>query len=287
MRAAPWLRESLSTPGTSFAELMGGTHPLLILRPLGMPAESVAREVQSRMNAAFKPADCRLLTDLEDFDEKIQQHTQSSRSMTVIFLEHLELLRAELQAPLLDLVRPKPWGEADSRSSHRIIAAASLRIRSLAHEGGFCPELFYCLWKDRILIPSLRELRARFSEIVESILIELNAPACSYRQAFDQEARRLLEDHSWTGNVLQLRGAVSVAIRRSKGAQVQARHLDLDEAGPAAKAGFQTVGRPPSKPRIPVTELRDRKANGESVAKLADEAGVSRSTLYSMLKRLP
>ena len=105
----------------------------------------------------------------------------------------------------------------------RIIAATNRDLSELVSEGSFREDLFYRLNVFPIRIPPLRERKEDIPRLAYHFLRLFCKETGKRIEGFSDDALALLIDHSWPGNVRQLKNAVERLV-------IMADHGFLDRA---------------------------------------------------------
>jgi two-component system response regulator AtoC len=193
----------------------------------------------------------------------------------------------------------------------RVIAATHRDLQSLVADGRFRGDLYYRLNVVQLELPALRE-RAEDIGLLASYFLERAARRTGRKALrFAPEAMALLARHDWPGNVRELENAIehavavseqdtlgpndlpaSVRLPRLLARNAGAPHDWLDAAEPApatARGGRTRAPRDPdSRTLDEVTReyvLRVLGRHQGNAAAAARQLGVSRTTLWRMLKR--
>ena len=144
-----------------------------------------------------------------------------------LFLDEIGEVSAHLQQRLLRVLQEReftPVGQSRSLSVDvRVVAATNRDLKRDMESGRFREDLFYRLNVVRVHLPPLRERAGDIAALVESYL----APAggAQLRRAtanVSPLAMRLLQAHSWPGNVRQLHAAIESAMVATGGGQIEA-----------------------------------------------------------------
>jgi DNA-binding NtrC family response regulator len=193
----------------------------------------------------------------------------------------------------------------------RVVAATHRDLQALVAEGRFRADLYYRLNVVQLEVPPLRE-RPEDIGLLASFFLERAAQRTGRRQLrFSPEAVGLLARHAWPGNVRELENAIDHAVAVSEGEVLGANDLPvsvrtprlLAEGRPDADedAGWGAAHAvPPGAPRgraarDPLSRslddvtrehvLRVLAHHGGNATAAARVLGVSRTTLWRMLKR--
>ncbi len=193
----------------------------------------------------------------------------------------------------------------------RIIAATHRDLQTLVADGRFRGDLYYRLNVVQLELPALRE-RAEDVGLLASYFLERAARRTGRKALrFAPEAMALLARHEWPGNVRELENAIEHAVAVSEQdmlgpndlpASVRLPRLLTRDAGsssewrtdtyvaePAQRGGRARATRDPdSRTLDEVTReyvLRVLARHEGNAAAAARQLGVSRTTLWRMLKR--
>ena len=189
----------------------------------------------------------------------------------------------------------------------RVVAATHRDLQALVAEGRFREDLYYRLNVVQLEIPPLRD-RAGDIGLLASFFLERAAQRTGRSGLnFTPEAIALLARHDWPGNVRELENAIEHAVSVSEGAWLGPQDLPASvrsprllvrgrEDGaadlhpdPASRAGRARGSRDPDARSLDeVTRehvLRVLAKHGDNATAAAKTLGVSRTTLWRMLKR--
>jgi len=129
-----------------------------------------------------------------------------------LFLDELANLNLETQSKLLRVMESgeyKPVGDSRTiKTDVRIIAATNRDLSELVAEGSFREDLFYRLNVFPIRIPPLRERKEDIPRLAYHFLRLFCKETGKRIEGFSDDALALLIDHSWPGNVRQLKNTV-------------------------------------------------------------------------------
>ncbi len=129
-----------------------------------------------------------------------------------LFLDELSNLNLEIQSKLLRVMESgeyKPVGQSLTiKTDVRIIAATNRDLSELVAEGSFREDLFYRLNVFPIRIPPLRERKEDIPRLAYHFLRLFCKETGKRIEGFSDDALALLIDHSWPGNVRQLKNTV-------------------------------------------------------------------------------
>jgi DNA-binding NtrC family response regulator len=146
-----------------------------------------------------------------------------------VLLDEISELLPAAQVKLLTFLEEKafyPVGGAEKKHVDvRIIAATNRSLEECIRVGTFREDLYYRLNVARITIPPLRE---RKEDIAALTLFFMNKFNQRFRKTFGrvtEDARRLMNEHPWTGNVRELRNAIERVMLMEEGPEINAGQL--------------------------------------------------------------
>jgi transcriptional regulator of acetoin/glycerol metabolism len=177
-----------------------------------------------------------------------------------------------------------------------IICATNRKLTDLVDQGGFRQDLYYRITGHTLNLPPLRE-RQDIAEIIEALLRRrmasagVSAVSEELEKLISPAAMQCLRDYSWPGNIRELEHVIHACVALH-GVEHPIDVADLPE-NIAPRAGMEGSGAvAPGQASALLREaeattirkaLRDQAGNITAAARVL---GISRSTLYSKLKRL-
>jgi len=204
-----------------------------------------------------------------------------------LFLDEIGDLPMALQAKLLrflqERVIERVGGRKEIPIDVRVVSATHRELQSMINDDNFREDLYYRLGEIIIQIPSVKE-REGDSVLLARAFIEKFAKEFGKKiPSISKDAILAVENYSWPGNVRELENKVKRAIIMFEGQQLTAEDLELDE---------MTESSLPLNLRE-VREMAERKAvnralhySNKNIAQAAELLGVSRPTLYDLIKKL-
>ena len=205
--------------GTSAAVLLTGES--------GVGKEVVARAIHrasSRAGNQFVKVNCAALPgellESELFGHQRGAFTGAHRDKPgkfelaekgTILLDEIGEVPLRLQAKLLHVLQDGEFarvgGERILHTDVRVLAATNRDLAAEIRAGHFREDLYYRLNVIEIRIPPLRERREEIPALVDHFLATANA---AYRRTVELPAstRRLLQEHTWPGNIRQLENVI-------------------------------------------------------------------------------
>jgi len=282
---------------------------VLLCGETGTGKELVAKLIHQngpRARARLVVVDCAALKDTlvetELFGAVRGAYTGADRDRTgllevaaggTVFLDEIGEIDTPIQLRLLRFLEEKeirPVGSTASRKVDvRVIAASNKELGTLVGRGLFREDLWYRLNVASLEIPPLRRRREDIPQLVEHFLREFTK-AHGRPLRLENGALRLLLEHSWPGNVRQLRHVLEKLVILTPGGVV-----DAGAARTALEAYVATsaAGAPPSSKSLTdlsaLEEEHIRKvleATAGNKSRAAAILGIERKTLYRKLERM-
>ncbi|MBI4797788.1 MAG: sigma 54-interacting transcriptional regulator [Desulfarculus sp.] len=200
---------------------------VLLLGESGTGKTLVARVIHtmsSRASAPFVKINCAALPEnlleSELFGHERGAFTGASEAKSgrveeahggSIFLDEVAELTLPLQAKLLRFLQDREFerlgGTKTRKVDVRIIAATNADLDAAVKEGRFREDLFFRLNVLPILLPPLRERRQDIPLLLDHF-VDKFAREYNRRLSLDPQARQVLTDYHWPGNVREMENLV-------------------------------------------------------------------------------
>lgn len=207
-----------------------------------------------------------------------------------LFLDSVTDLPTEQQMLLLRFMQSGQVERINSSQSIpcdvRIITASSNNIDEAVKSGQFREDLYYRLNILHIEIPALRDRIGDVDNLAQYFFEQFVDDSPGRIKGFSQQAKIAMHQHHWPGNVRELLNRVRQAIVMCETSLIQTADLGL---------GSQTSADSETDAPTNLDEVR-AKAEGEfirnalernynNVTETASQLGVSRVTLYRLMKK--
>jgi DNA-binding NtrC family response regulator len=116
----------------------------------------------------------------------------------------------------------------------------------VAEEGGFRKDLYFRLATIKINLPPLRQRREDILPLARIFVEEFNDKYGKKFRGFNPGAEQLLMNHSWPGNIRELRNSIERVVLLENDDMIVGRHLhfldsDLPESGALQPEKFSMV----------------------------------------------
>jgi PAS domain S-box-containing protein len=211
-----------------------------------------------------------------------------------IFLDEVADMPLSLQPKLLRVLQDMEFERVgDNRTRKvdvRVIAATNRNLSDEIKADRFREDLYYRLCVVPIMMPPLRERREDIPLLVSHFLEKCNMKIPNRPKITEvtPAALALFLDYNWPGNVRELENAVEHAYIRSKTGKIDVESLPLSITGMPLKSrqSIKVQDIPETMDDIQrhyIAELLT-KYNGNKT-RVAKNLGISRTTLWRMLKR--
>lgn len=205
-----------------------------------------------------------------------------------LFLDEVGDLPMSLQPKLLRLLQEKQYervGEALSRTANvRIIAATNRDLKREVAAGRFREDLFYRLNVIAIDVPPLRARPEQIMGTAEAFLATTCQQLGRRLLRFSPEARQVLENYGWPGNLRELRNVVERAAILSSGEMLEP--ADFPSLATQTNAVRCQVGAKISLRALETAHIQMVLANTASLEEAARILEIDKSTLYRKRKQM-
>jgi len=274
---------------------------VLILGESGTGKELVARathELSARKDKRFVAINCaaipETLLESELFGYEKGAFTGAGKQTKgkieyadggTLFLDEMGDLPLSLQAKLLRFLQERVieriGGREEIPVDVRIVCATHKNLKSLISQQQFREDLYYRISEVSIQIPPLRERPGDAILIARVLLNKQRELNNSPVRDFSASALSAIEMYEWPGNVRELENRVKRAVIMAESPMIEPYDLELEAP---SNAGFKTLRE--------IRETAEANAiqqalaiNGGQIGKAADMLGVSRPTVYHLLKK--
>jgi DNA-binding NtrC family response regulator len=204
-----------------------------------------------------------------------------------VFLDEIGELEPSLQAKLLRVLQEREIERLGSnrkiKVDFRLVCSTNRELKSEVRDGRFREDLFYRINVVEIQMPPLRErsqdIPLLAAEFVKEFCLRENKTLL-----ISDEVMGIFRNHSWPGNIRQLRNVIERAVVLAKGQNITTRELPRD---------LRAHRRRPARTLDPARTLKAMEAeairdalerSGGNKSKAARMLGISRKAFYKKLK---
>ncbi|MEJ2032198.1 MAG: sigma-54 dependent transcriptional regulator [Deltaproteobacteria bacterium] len=237
--------------------------------------ELLANELFGHEKGAFTGADTKKTGLIE-----------SAQSGTV-FLDEITEMSPAMQVKLLRAIQEKevlPVGAVDPiKVDVRFIAATNRDISQMVKSGKFRQDLFFRINVMNLHLPPLAERRKDVPLLTQYFIDKYSSMMNKPVRRISPEARRLLQQYDFPGNVRELENIIERAVVLARGEQVEVGHLPDMEVH---------TYRPTGNGAMPSLEDQERdyiqwvlKQTGGNKTRAAEILGIDRVSLWRKLKK--
>lgn len=204
---------------------------VLIRGESGTGKEMIARSIHTnslRSSEVFQAVNCAAINE-NLLESELFGHEKGSFTGAVaekkglfeiahngtLFLDEIGELDISLQAKILRALQEKQirrvGGIKDIDVDVRVVAATNRDLLHMVEEKRFREDLYYRLNVLSIELPALRERRSDVSVLID-FFVKKHTRGTDRKISISPDARRLLDDYSYPGNIRQLESAIERAI---------------------------------------------------------------------------
>ena len=219
-------------------------------------------------------------------DSTVDSYAEMAQDGT-LYLSHVEMLPPETQYKLLCLIRGRFLHNGPSRpvaANVRVIASSAVNLISRVEKGEFRSDLYYAL---SVLSLEVLPLRRRRADILGWTELYLDDWQEKYKRYvhLTQGARNYLLDYEWPGNLDQLCSVCErlVLLTRKRNIDEVFLRQQLEQVTPRMLPGTEQIVLYKDQKAVEIAALL-KKYHGNR-QKVADELGVSKTTLWRYLKK--
>jgi len=280
---------------------------VLITGESGTGKELVARairELSPRKSGAFIAINCGAIPEnlleselfgyekgaFSGANSRVQGKVEYANKGT-LFLDEIGDLPLNLQVKLLRFLQEKNiqrvGGREDISVDARIIAATNRDIIKETETGAFREDLYYRISVIHINLPPLRERGGDIMLLANFFLRRFCNELKKKTRRFSAASVKLLESYDWPGNVRELENRVQRAVIMSDEPVIEPESLDFSLK--TVKEGIHSFtnltlkdAREMIEREMVVTAIENQNSN---MARAAEALGISRPTLYDLVKK--
>ena len=163
-----------------------------------------------------------------------------------LFLDEIGELDISMQAKLLRALQEREirrvGGTRPIKIDVRVVAATNRDLRAMVADGRFRDDLYYRINVLSIDVPPLRERREDIPVLIDYFLRKHTRNTSRLIRGLTPDARAVILDYAWPGNVRQLESAIERAILLAENDLIAVEDLPLEvrqEARPVTEGAFK------------------------------------------------
>ncbi len=279
----------------------GHTETVLVTGETGTGKELVARTIHEssyRYKRALVDINCAALpehlveSELFGYEKGAFSGADSSKpglfelaDKSTIFLDEIGELQPQIQVKLLRVLDGQPYyrlgGNRKITVDVRVVAATNQDLELAVKEGRFRQDLFHRLSQFQLRVPPLRDRPEDIAALARHFL-SLKAAT----KVFTGDALTALQNHSWPGNIRELRNLVAKLAMATEERQITGVEVVAELCGDRV-VERRTSGAVPLGNLNNMEEqmiIRALEQTGGHRAQAAEQLGISRRTLSRKLR---
>jgi two-component system, NtrC family, response regulator len=209
-----------------------------------------------------------------------------------LFLDEIGELPLNLQVKLLRFLQEKViqrvGGRKDIPVDARVATATNIDIVKAMESGTFREDLFYRIGVVNIQLPPLRERGDDIIVLANMFLRRFCEDFQRNVSSFSHDALKYMRTYAWPGNVRELENKVQRAVIMSNSARIEPAHLGFAEMPNGSSWPAPSASTTLREARENVEREMIRNAlltHGGNLAKTAEELGITRPTIYTLMKK--
>ncbi len=209
-----------------------------------------------------------------------------------LMLDEIGDLPHPLQAKLLRFLQERKVERVGGRQEIpvdvRVVCATHQNLQELIGAQRFREDLYYRLAEIVVSIPALRQRQGDAVLLAQAFLRRFAQDQRRGNLTYTDDALAAIEAHAWPGNVRELLNVVRRAVIMVDGSRVGAVDIGLPvpggdgDAPPASELDLRRVRETAERQAVLAALAR----SDGNIVKAADLLGVSRPTLYDLMRRL-
>jgi DNA-binding NtrC family response regulator len=154
----------------------------------------------------------------------------------ILFLDEIGELQPSAQVKLLRFLEDKEFyrvgGTEKKKVDVRVIAATNRDLQKNIRDGGFRDDLYYRLNVAKITLPPLRERTADIIPLTLLFISKFNEKFGKKFQGISREARQIMLQHHWPGNIRELKNVIERIILMEDDTAIRDSHLAFMNRSP-------------------------------------------------------
>ncbi|HMR24593.1 MAG TPA: sigma 54-interacting transcriptional regulator [Oligoflexia bacterium] len=225
-----------------------------------------------------------------------------------LFLDELGELSIDLQPKLLRALESgdikRVGADRSKKVNVRVVAATNRNLKEEVKKGNFREDLYFRLSVVEVHLPALRKRKDDIKLLIDHFfeLAKSDNPDKKII-SIGHDAKQLLENYAWPGNIRELKNAIDRAMSFCEGHEVMVEHLPDyitgGSAGGDTNTGFSVASGSSVDSDLPFKEAKERwvesfekdylidllKKNDLNISKAAKQAGIDRKSVQRLLKK--
>ena len=239
--------ESMERVKKMIVKVAGSSSTVLIRGESGTGKERIARAIHKaspRVAERFQAVNCAAINE-NLLESELFGHEKGAFTGAVaekkglfeisdkgtLLLDEIGDLNVGMQAKLLRALQEKEiqrvGGTRPIKIDVRVLAATNRELEAMVKDNRFREDLYYRLNVIPINVPPLRQRREDVDVLIDYFLNK-HATSAARHIKVSSEARKVLLDYAWPGNVRQLESAIERALLLAEGDEITLEDLPLE-----------------------------------------------------------
>ena len=197
------------------------SRPMLSVNCAAIPDELIESQLFGHVKGAFTGAD----RDHVGWFQKSHEGT--------FFLDEVGELNLGAQAKLLRVLEGHPFlpvgGTTEIKVDVRVIAATNRDLREFVEQKRFREDLYYRLSVFQLVVPPLRVREDDIDLLADFFFEHFKKQSGRRTLEIGPDARQVMRNYPWPGNVRQLRNVMECAVVLAEGQEIRPEDLALHE----------------------------------------------------------
>jgi two-component system NtrC family response regulator len=202
------------------------------------------------------------------------------------FLDEIGDMPMSLQAKMLRFLQEhkieRLGGHRTIPVDVRVVCATNRDLKELISAGSFREDLYYRVSEIVIHIPPVREREGDRLLLARAFLEKYIREHGRQLRGFTEQACEAIESYDWPGNVREIENRVKRAVVMAEGKTISAVDLGLQDSGSVLSLNLREA-REDAERRVIQRALA---INNNNMSQTASALGVSRPSLYNLMKKL-
>ncbi|MDH5611244.1 MAG: PEP-CTERM-box response regulator transcription factor [Gammaproteobacteria bacterium] len=203
-----------------------------------------------------------------------------------IFLDEIGDMPMPLQAKMLRFLQERVIERIGGRDTIavdvRIICATHRNLGQSIEEGLFREDLYYRISEITIEAPPLRERESDKLLLAQTFLDKFSQSSGRSFRGFTDGAREQIEAYAWPGNVRELENKIKRAVVLAEGKRISSEDLGFVERIKPLSLDLREAREDAERQVI----QRALEIHGNNVTHASESMGISRPSLYKLVKKL-
>jgi len=205
-----------------------------------------------------------------------------------LFLDEIGDLALEAQAKLLRALETgeieRVGGTRTAKVDVRLVAATNKDLAAAVKGGDFREDLYFRLNVLPVVVPPLRERKADVARLAQYFLDRFTAAEGRGPMTLSDDARELLEEYHWPGNVREMRNLMERAVVLVPDANIAAADLDAWLESPPEEG--EDAGLKGKVARSEIDTIRRALETADwNVTQAAAGLGIDRTNLHRKMRK--